>query len=55
MVVMMQRSAQWNYVLLGFGTLLASLAVFRHKANIQRLRAGTEPKIGQKKPQPPTA
>lgn len=48
-VLLMQRSGQWDYVLLGFVTLLGSLTVYRHKANIQRLRAGTEPKIGQKK------
>lgn len=30
--------------------LLAALVVLRHSANIARLRAGTEPKIGAKKP-----
>lgn len=29
-------------------TLMALLALWRHRANIQRLLAGTEPKIGQK-------
>ena len=28
--------------------LLAALVIFQHRANIARLRAGTEPKIGQK-------
>jgi glycerol-3-phosphate acyltransferase PlsY len=50
--VMMARSGQWNFILLGFGVALCLLAIVRHKANIQRLIAGTEPKVGQKKPQP---
>lgn len=29
--------------------ILALLIIYRHRANIQRLRAGTEPKIGEKK------
>jgi glycerol-3-phosphate acyltransferase PlsY len=48
---MMARSGQWNFILLGFGVALCLLAIVRHKANIQRLIAGTEPKVGQKKPQ----
>jgi glycerol-3-phosphate acyltransferase PlsY len=52
MAVMMARSGQWNFILLGFGVALCVLAIVRHKANIQRLIAGTEPKVGQKKPQP---
>jgi glycerol-3-phosphate acyltransferase PlsY len=41
-------------ILMGYGTtyllcLLLTLIVFwRHRANITRIRAGTEPKIGQK-------
>jgi acyl phosphate:glycerol-3-phosphate acyltransferase len=46
---LMQRAGQWNYVLLGFVSLLALLTVLRHKPNIQRLLAGTESKMGQKK------
>ncbi|PVA09680.1 acyl-phosphate glycerol 3-phosphate acyltransferase [Pelagivirga sediminicola] len=34
--------------LLALGILLAALILWRHRANIARLRAGTEPKIGQK-------
>ncbi len=30
------------------GTLLAALVVFTHRANIKRLIAGTEPKVGQR-------
>jgi glycerol-3-phosphate acyltransferase PlsY len=49
MAVMMQRSGNWNGLLLGFGTLLCVLTIWRHKANIGRLMAGTELKVGQKK------
>jgi glycerol-3-phosphate acyltransferase PlsY len=49
LVVMMARSGVWNGILLGFGVVLAVLAIVRHKANIQRLLAGTESKVGQKK------
>jgi glycerol-3-phosphate acyltransferase PlsY len=30
--------------------VLTGLVFWRHSANISRLRAGTEPKVGQKKP-----
>ena len=30
--------------------LMAAVVVFKHRSNIQRLRAGTEPKVGAKKP-----
>lgn len=51
MVFFMARSGAWNWILLGFGMVLATLAIVRHKANIQRLLAGTENKVGQKKPE----
>ena len=51
LAVMMLRTGHWNVVLLGFGLALAVLAIVRHKANIQRLLAGTENKVGQKKPE----
>ena len=51
MVFFMVRSGAWNFVLLGFGVALATLAIVRHKANIQRLMAGTENKTGQKQPE----
>ena len=50
MAVIMARSGQWNAILLGFGIALGALAIWRHKANIQRLMAGTENKVGAKKP-----
>jgi glycerol-3-phosphate acyltransferase PlsY len=34
--------------LMATGLLLAALVVWRHRANLARLKAGTEPKIGQK-------
>jgi glycerol-3-phosphate acyltransferase PlsY len=38
---------------LGVCVLLAGLVVFTHRANLKRLRAGTEPKFGQRvAPQP---
>lgn len=33
----------------GVGLLLGALVVYTHRGNIQRLRAGTEPKFGQRK------
>jgi glycerol-3-phosphate acyltransferase PlsY len=43
-----------NWIYLGLATLAGGLAVWRHRANIQRLRAGTESKIsfGSKKETP---
>lgn len=49
MLVQMLRTGAWDGVLLGFGVLLAGLVILRHRANIGRLLAGTEPKAGQKK------
>jgi glycerol-3-phosphate acyltransferase PlsY len=36
-----------------FGVIVAAFVVFRHRANIARLRAGTEPKLGHKPPDDP--
>lgn len=33
----------------GVGLLLGALVIYTHRGNIQRLRAGTEPKFGQRK------
>jgi len=49
MAVQMGRSGEWDGVLLGFGVVLAVLVILRHRANIGRLIAGTEPKSGGKK------
>jgi acyl phosphate:glycerol-3-phosphate acyltransferase len=39
----------WNIPLFIFSLIAGSLAVWKHRGNIARLRAGTENKIGQKK------
>jgi glycerol-3-phosphate acyltransferase PlsY len=41
------RGAQ-NWPLLGAAIVMAALAIMRHRSNIQRLRAGTESRIGEK-------
>ena len=43
----------WSEVIFTF--VLAILIFWRHSANIARLRAGTEPRIGDKKDAPPPA
>jgi glycerol-3-phosphate acyltransferase PlsY len=40
---------------IGFLVVLATLIAFRHSANIARLRAGAEPRIGDKKNEPTEA
>ncbi len=45
--------ALWMWIfgqpqMIALGLVLAALVIWRHKANIQRLLAGTEPKIGKK-------
>jgi len=39
----------WNWPLVGLASLIGGLAVFKHRANIERLRRGTENKSGRKK------
>ena len=50
MILQMSRSGSWDWVMLGFGFLVMVLVIVRHKANISRLMAGTEPRAGRKKP-----
>lgn len=40
-------------LLIGVSTALGALAIYKHKANIERLLAGTENRVGAKKPEPP--
>lgn len=40
-------------LLTGFSVALAAVAIYRHRPNIQRLLAGTEPRLGQPRPTPP--
>ena len=49
MTVIMTLRHQWNYVLLGFGIVMGVLVIVRHRANIQRLLAGTENRFEKKK------
>ncbi|MES2735939.1 MAG: glycerol-3-phosphate 1-O-acyltransferase PlsY [Verrucomicrobiota bacterium] len=49
MVAVMARDGRWDGVMLGFGVLIMVLVIVRHRANIGRILAGTEPKAGRKK------
>lgn len=49
MVAVMLRDGRWDFVMLGFGVLIMLLVILRHRANIGRILAGTEPKAGRKK------
>jgi len=42
----------WTHdsTLLGFTLVLGGLAIYKHQANIRRLLAGTENRIGKKQP-----
>jgi glycerol-3-phosphate acyltransferase PlsY len=42
-------TGEWNWPLLGLASLIGGLAVFKHRANIERLRKGTESKFERKK------
>lgn len=48
MAVLMMRQHRWDAVLLGFGILVATLVVVRHRSNFRRLLAGTEARAGRK-------
>ena len=39
----------WNKPLFFFSIIAGALAIWKHRSNINRLRAGTENKIGRKK------
>ena len=43
----------YGALLIGVSTALGALAIYKHKANIERLLAGTENRIGAKKAEPP--
>ena len=49
MIIQMSRSGYWDVVMLGFGVLIMLLVIVRHRANIQRLLDGSEPRAGRKK------
>jgi glycerol-3-phosphate acyltransferase PlsY len=56
-VILVPATWYWHRqpILLAFSIALAALAVHRHRANIQRLLAGTEPRLGQRPPPPTSA
>jgi glycerol-3-phosphate acyltransferase PlsY len=41
----MALSGRWDAVLLGFSAVVALLVFLRHRGNLQRIAAGTEPKV----------
>ncbi len=49
LLISMICAGTWDFVLLGFGLLVMILVIVRHRGNITRILAGTEPKAGQKK------
>jgi glycerol-3-phosphate acyltransferase PlsY len=49
MALVMWRERQWDGVMLAFGIVVMVLAIYKHRANIQRLLAGTENRAGAKK------
>ena len=46
------RNLENGSALIVMSVVLGALAIYKHKANIQRLRAGTESRVGQKKSEP---
>ena len=49
MVGVMAKEGSWDFVMLGFGVLIMVLVIVRHRGNVSRILAGTEPKAGRKK------
>lgn len=49
MVAVMAKEGIWDFVMLGFGVLIMVLVIVRHRGNVSRILAGTEPKAGRKK------
>lgn len=49
MVAVMAKEGSWDFVMLGFGVLIMVLVIVRHRGNVSRILAGTEPKAGRKK------
>ncbi len=48
-------AGSWNPVVLGFALFTSTLAIWKHRANIQRLRRGEENRIGKKPAATPLA
>lgn len=49
------RATSAGLVLAGLTSIVSTTMIWRHRSNIARLRAGTEPKAGSEKPVPTTA
>lgn len=49
------QSGKWNKPLFVFTVAIAALAIWKHRANIRRLRAGTEHRFIPKSTRPPAA
>ncbi|MBB5039430.1 glycerol-3-phosphate acyltransferase PlsY [Prosthecobacter dejongeii] len=49
MVALMAKVGHWDFVMLSFGVLIMVLVIVRHRGNVSRILAGTEPKAGRKK------
>lgn len=47
------RLLEFRWPLVAFSVLIGLLIIWRHRANIARLRAGTEPRFGAKSASPP--
>jgi glycerol-3-phosphate acyltransferase PlsY len=43
------EAGTWNKPLFTFTVVIAVLAIWKHRSNLQRLREGTEPRLGSKK------
>lgn len=53
LVVQSLLTSVWNPVILGFALFASTLAVWKHRSNIARLRRGEENRFGKKKPSLP--
>jgi glycerol-3-phosphate acyltransferase PlsY len=49
MALLMMSRRQWDWIMLALGLAVMVLVFLRHRSNISRLLAGTEPKMGRKK------
>ncbi len=55
LVVQGLAAGSWNPAILGFALFVSALAIWKHRANIQRLRRGEENRIGRKPAPAPLA
>jgi len=55
LVIQSLLRAAWNPVVLGFALFTSTLAIWKHRSNIARLRRGEENRFGKKPPSPAPA